>query len=329
MRPRTDSVVTRLGRLRLPARLGLLALCLASVTGCELEEVTIVDVQPVVVAEVYANLSEDGNEVRAYLHWTAGVDPTSLPGLGQSVVTVSRSDGFAATLLQNPLEDCLESFPDEEEDTGACFLAEEPDAALLGAGDTLHLDVSVPPDRLLVGATVVPAAFEISDLPGECRLDPDTLLPIRWTRSSGAWAYVNETSIRGLPAALAPEGIEAEEDPLYLLGLSIADNDTTIVFPSEFGVFNRFELDQDLAVRLQRGLPDGTVAEVTITAVDRNYINWARGGNFNPSGQVRVPSLSGDGTGVFGSTVHRGFAILSTDGSTPSGAPPCSTEPSP
>ncbi|NIR36178.1 MAG: hypothetical protein GWN02_08535, partial [Gemmatimonadetes bacterium] len=96
-----------------------------------------------------------------------------------------------------------------------------------------------------------------------------------------------------------------EDDPLYLLGLSVSVADTTITFPSEFGVFNRLDLDQDVAVRLQRGLPAGVSAEVTITAVDRNYVNWARGGSFNPSGQVRVPSLRGDGTGVFGSTVGR------------------------
>ena len=77
----------------------------------------------------------------------------------------------------------------------------------------------------------------------------------------------------------------------------------------------------DLAIRLQGGLPAGSTAELAITAVDRNYVNWARGGNFNPSGQVRIPSLSGDGTGVFGSTVGRGFDILVTD--RPSGLPAC------
>src|SRR5690606_38046307 len=114
-----------------------------------------------------------------------------------------------------------------------------------------------------------------------------TPFEIHWTSSEGAWAYVNETTITGLADALAPEGIEAD-DPLYLLGLSISGADTTIVFPSEFGVFDRFDLDQDLAVRLQRGLPDGTEAAVSIAAVERNYVNWARGGSFNPSGQVRV-----------------------------------------
>jgi hypothetical protein len=124
---------------------------------------------------------------------------------------------------------------------------------------------------------------------------------------------VNETSISGLPEALEPEGIVVEEDPLNLLGLSISDQDTTIVFPSEFGIFDRFDLNQDLASRLQDGLPPSTTAKVSITAVEGNYVNWARGGNFNPSGQVRVPSLRGDGTGVFAATVNRRFVVVSLD----------------
>ena len=103
------------------------------------------------------------------------------------------------------------------------------------------------------------------------------------------------------------------EDPLKLLGLSISDQDTTIVFPSEFGIFDRFDLNQDLATRLQDGLPPSTTAQVSITAVEGNFVNWARGGNFNPSGQVRVPSLRGDGTGVFAATVSRGFLVVSSE----------------
>ena len=47
-----------------------------------------------------------------------------------------------------------------------------------------------------------------------------------------------------------------------------------------------------------------------ISATDRNYVNWVRGGNFNPSGQVRVPTIRGDGTGVFASTVTRTFEVV-------------------
>ena len=93
------------------------------------------------------------------------------------------------------------------------------------------------------------------------------------------------------------------------------------MFPSEFGVFDRFDLEQDLALRLQRGLPAGTDAVVTIAAVERNYVNWVRGGSFNPSGQVRVASLRGDGTGVFGAAVVRRFSVVAESG--PGGSPDC------
>ena len=96
----------------------------------------------------------------------------------------------------------------------------------------------------LFGAARVPSSFQIEGMPTVCRLDPNTLLPISWSKSEGAWAYFNETSILGLPAALEPEGIVVEDDPLELLGLSISDQDTTIVFPSEFGIFDRFDLDR-------------------------------------------------------------------------------------
>jgi hypothetical protein len=45
------------------------------------------------------------------------------------------------------------------------------------------------------------------------------------------------------------------------------------------------------------------VAEMVVAAIDRNYLNGVRGGSFNPSGTVRVSSVSGDGVGVFGSIV--------------------------
>ena len=51
-----------------------------------------------------------------------------------------------------------------------------------------------------------------------------------------------------LTEALAPQGIAVEEDPLYLLGISVSEEDTTVVFPTEFGVFDRFDLDRDLAL---------------------------------------------------------------------------------
>ena len=117
------------------------------------------------------------------------------------------------------------------------------------------------------------------------------------------------------------------EDPLYLFGLAIAARDTTIVFPGEFGVFSRADLDFEVSTLLQKGLPAGVGATVSVGAVDRNWVNWARGGNFNPSGVVRVPSVRGDGTGVFGAGVIRTFGVLAGTGT--AGSTRCPPAPTP
>ena len=283
---------------------------LAVLAGCDLNEVTIIEIEDVVIAEIYVNLAEDPteNEIRAFLHHTLGA--AGVDELPNALIVVRRSDGLTLKLVENQLEACLDSLPTVG--SGACFLADPAQTPNLNPGDLLEVEVTLADGGTLYGAARAPSSFQIEGISTTCRLDPDTLLPILWSSSDGAWAYVNETSISGLPEALLGEGIEVEEDPLNLLGLSISDQDTTVVFPSEFGIFDRFDLNQDLASRLQHGLPPSTTAEVSITAVEGNFVNWARGGNFNPSGQVRVPSLRGDGVGVFGATVNRRFFVSSS-----------------
>lgn len=308
----------------------VLAAASAVTSACELEEITVVEVQDVVIAEVYANVAADAadNEIFALLHRTLGsrtaedVDAAEAELVAAAVTVRRTDDGLSVELSNAPITECVE---DEQEDIPqVCFLADSADAAELRPGDLLELDIGLADGGRLQSGSRVPGTFELAGIPERCFLPADTLMPLRWSRSEGAWAYVNETAISGLPDALESEDIVVEDDPLYLLGLSISDADTTITFPSEFGVFNRLDLDQDLAVRLQRGLPLGSSAEITITAVDRNYVNWARGGNFNPSGQVRVPSLRGDGSGVFGSTVSRRILVSTTEASAES-LPTCPT----
>ena len=284
----------------------------AMLVGCNIEEITIVKIEDVIIAEIYVNLNEDPteNEVRAYLHHTVGA-PEGVDELPSAQVVVRRSDGLTLNLAENVLEACIDTLPTTG--SGVCFLANPAQTPSLSPGDLLEVEVTFVGGGTLLGATRVPSAFQVDGMPTACRLNPNTLLPITWSKAEGAWAYLNETSILGLPDALKPEGIVVEDDPLELLGLSISDQDTTIVFPSEFGLFDRFDLDQNLSTRLQSGIPDSTTAEVSITAVEGNFVNWQRGGNFNPSGQVRVPSLRGDGTGVFGATVNRGFDVVSSD----------------
>ncbi|MFQ5536853.1 MAG: hypothetical protein ACE5GJ_05310 [Gemmatimonadota bacterium] len=286
----------------------------AAASACSLQEVVLVDPEDVVVAEAHVQVgtvAPGGNRVTVLLHRTLGPGGVSraVPG---ARVSVRRSDGLTLELAETDLHECAAITP--VNGTGSCFWAAPAAASRLAEGDTLELTVELPGGGGLFSRAVVPGAFAFVGLGdgARCRVPGDTPLELRWTSSGGAWAYINETLISGLTDALRPRGIEVDpaDDPLYLLGLSISAVDTTIVLPGEFGVFNRFELDQALARELQKGLPPGTDAEVTVAAADRNYVNWVRGGSFNPSGQVRIPSVQGDGTGVFGATVVRRLHVF-------------------
>ncbi len=287
---------------------------------------TIVEVEDVVVAEIVLQVNRAPgaqNRLTAFLHRTiGGVGPGyhEVPGAS---ITISRSDGFSVELARTTLDVCAATTPVDA--TGTCYAVAPSTADRFGPGDRLEARVVLQSGELIFGASQVPGDFSLQNVPdgGYCTLPAETPLEVRWSPSQNAWAYVNETLIEGLGAALALEGIEAD-DPLYLLGLSVSAADTSIVFPSEFGVFNRFELEQDLALRLQKGLPAGTTAQITITATDRNYVNWVRGGNFNPSGQVRLPSLRGDGTGVFSSVLVRTLSVQ-VDAEAAVDAPDCPT----
>ncbi|MEQ9400174.1 MAG: hypothetical protein RJQ04_13515 [Longimicrobiales bacterium] len=315
-----------MGRRRAAA--GVVALAVTAGSGaCQLEEITLVDPEDVVVAEVHVQIFQgDGGETRvtAFLHRTLGPGGESVPVPGAAVAV--RHGGSTMELAETGLERCVVTTP--VDGTGTCQWAAPFPGTGPVPGDTLTLRIDLPDGGIMESQSVVPGAFGMVAPGGldACGIPADTTLTLRWTRSEGAWAYINEASLRGIRDALAPRGItvDPDDDPLYLLGLSVAATDTTIVFPAEFGLFNRFELEQDLALSLQRGLPPGVRADVSIAAADRNYVNWVRGGSFNPSGQVRIPSIQGSGTGVFGSTVVRTIELV-TPMSDGAAVPACPT----
>jgi hypothetical protein len=185
--------------------------------------------------------------------------------------------------------------------------------------------------RVLTGSTTVPAAFTLVEPVAaattartECRLPARTAVELVWRPSAGATAYVAELSVGGL-AGLVDAYVP--EDPLRLLGLAVSEADTTMMLPAEFGLFDVPRVSVELLLALRDGFPEGDVSgDVVVAAVDRNFTNWARGGAFNPSGLTRTPSLHGDGTGVFGSLVRRGFRFTVVDSA---GAPGVSCDPAP
>lgn len=289
-------------------------MALASVVvglGCELEEVTLAEPEDIMVVEAYIMVGDGRDQVSAFLHWTLGTRPAR--DLLDRDVLIIREDGMTIPLIPDDPEECL--LPELVEVTeGVCFSAGPNAEGLFWPGSRVELEIQAEGVGTVRGATVIPDDFHLTRPSSDrCALPPDTTLNLVWTRSPGVWAYSAETEIRGLKAALGVDGIEVEADSVALLGLAVSDADTTIAFPKEFGVFDRFDLEQELALALQKGLPRGVTADVVIAGLDQNYANWVRGGNFNPSGPVRVSSLRGPGLGVFGSVFRRTLVVKGGD----------------
>lgn len=292
--------------------------------GCELQEIVVSTPEDLVVAEIYLQAGSFGSRGLAYLHRASNSGTAEVP---DATVTLIAPNGNRYAFSPFQLDGCfLGRIPTRLE--GSCYLLDPQGRSAVRPGLTFEVEVELADGGRLQGRTTVPSNFRVthprSDEGPVCILPPQTRLEVQWTPSDGAWAYIGETELFGLPELLAPAGIDVTEDPLVLLGLSISREDTTLVFPGEFGVFDRGDLDRDLLVSLQAGLPAGASASIVITAADRNYVNWVRGAGFNPSGQVRLPSLAGTGgTGVFGSQVIRRF-LLEVVEDPPEGSPLCS-----
>jgi hypothetical protein len=288
------------------ARLAVAAALAVTAAGCELTTVELTDVVDVVVAEVYLRPGAAAHQ--ALLHRT--IAGTGRPVRVDGASILVRGAG-GEVLAFEPSPDPRACVSDEFGDaTGeaSCYVA--PDAGFVVPGQAYDLDIALPDGRRLAGRTTVPAAFElVRPLADTCVLE-GTSLELAWTRSAGAWAYQADALFTGLAAGLAERGVTDPPDTLRLLGLAVGASDTTIVFPEEFGVFDRFQIDLDVLLALREGLPPGARADLVVAAADRNYVNWVRGGNFNPSGQVRVSSITGDGIGVFGALVGRGRTVV-------------------
>lgn len=312
------------GRAAGPGAVGAWGMCLTLLTGCQLTEISMVRPEGHLVGEAYVMVGDGDDQVTVFLHETLGTkDPAVLAS-----ATVKIRVGQALELFLEPQfpEICL--MPEAAEKVrGSCFAAGPEVDGLIQPGDRVEVEISLRDGRSLRGTTVLPGELKLLQPRNAplCALPPGRHLPMVWSRSAGAWAYSAESSIWGLRGALAGRGIEVEKDSVALQGLAVSEKDTVIVFPREFGVFSRAQLQRELALALQEGLPRGAAAVVTLAALDRNYVNWVRGGNFNPSGLVRVPSLRGDGTGVVASAVRRTLGVVGSEPRFIPGAllPPC------
>lgn len=283
--------------------------------GCTIADVTVPPSDDRLIVE--AVLRTDFAQQSVVLHRTVQ-DQASRKEPGAEVV-VTGPNGLRVVFAETE-ESCylVNAGYDEAEVKvdASCYVSAPALGRWVVPGQTYDLTVSTTRGEVARGRTTVPGTFSVrgirtttrADLrEPSCGLAPQTLLPLSWTPSPGAWGYLAPLTIFGLSNTLPPE--YGAPDPMELLGLAVSATDTTIVLPAEFGVFDRFDYNQDLLRVLQPGLPEGTVARIVIAAADRNYINGVRGGNFNPSGQVRISSVLGDGVGVFGSLTALRFAI--------------------
>jgi len=290
----------------------VLLLCVAA---CELTEVTLADPADLVIAEIV--LRADAPIQLAFLHRTLG-NAASLEETGARIV-VTDERGEEMLFSEVSPEVCLEDASAGTK-VGTCYSTHDPPFPIRRGG-TYAIRIDLAGGGTLTGRTRVPGDFSIrTPVASMCRLEADRTIEIRWTRSEGSWVYVSEAKIAGLRAALSKRGVMLQDEPARFLGLAISAQDTTLVFPSELGLFDRADPDlADALIAIRGGLPADVAAEFVVAAADRNYVNWVRGGQFNPSGIVQIPSLVGEGTGVFGSIAVERRMMLTTE----SALPPC------
>jgi hypothetical protein len=294
----------------------LLVLLLA-LPACELREVTVADARDVIVAEVI--LCAGAQLQTAYLHRTN--TGTSVRVLDAVIHVTEVESGSVMRFEAGADSLCIElrgSVPGPG--VGTCYVARG-GTSMVRPGARYTLSIELEDGRAFSGATTVPGAFELVQPREACRLAPAETLDLVWTQSDGAWVYLVETRLERLLEALRAAGVAVpqRQGAVELLGLSIGASDTTMAFPTEIGLFSRADPDlHPILLAIRDGLPPDVTASIAVAAADRNYVNWIRGGSFNPSGTVRVPSLSGaGGTGVFGSLVVRRTALHTTPGFQP------------
>jgi hypothetical protein len=292
--------------------------------GCTIADVTVPPSEDRLVVE--AVLRTDFARQSILLHRPVR-DQASGEEPGAEVV-VTGPNGLRVVFQESP-EACFRTEPSPDFAVrGTCYFSPAEAGRWVVPSATYDLLVRTTRGEEARARTSVPGAFHVKGIPTSaqtdrsdpaCSLPPNTPLPVSWSASAGAWGYLSPLTIYGLSGTLPPS--YNAPDPMELLGVSVSAADTTLVLPGEFGVFERFDYNQDLMRALQTGLPDGTAARVVIAAADRNYVNGIRGGNFNPSGQVRISSIVGDAVGVFASLVPLAFAV--DVGTSPGSLPRC------
>lgn len=291
--------------------LGAAAALAAVLPACELTEVAAPASEDVLVVEAVMRAGATSQFV--ILHRT--VEGRVVRGEPGASVEVTDRAGQSIRYSEAPIERCIlgpaESWGIEGlELRASCYVTDPADGFVVEPGMTYQLQVVTTKGERASGQTTVPAAFAFTSpnlpiAPGQyevwCRL-PSVPFTLAWERSEGAWAYVVTMHLFDWADELRAQGVEVPE-PVELTSVSVSAADTTLLFPTNIGLFQRGELDRRIFEALGQGVPADARVALVVLAADRNYTNSIRGGRFNPSGNVRLSSIVGDGVGVFGSVI--------------------------
>lgn len=279
---------------------------LVALGACDLDEVTIPSGDDTLIVE--AVLRSGAPVQRVLLHRT--IDGPVVRGEPGAEVIVVSASGDTLAFAERSQSDCIASDTPPHDTEASCYLAENVPASWIEPGVEYELHVHTTRGEHAFGRTQVPDDFAMVGLPTHgpggggyhCTLPPQQSVDLFWTASPTASAYLSELQASGLRDALADAGIPDIPEPLTLTGVSVSSTDTTINLPSAYGVEERWELDQDLLRAVKDGFPEGVRLAVVVAAGDKNLTDSYRE-EVGLTGLVRGPSVTGDGTGVFGSMV--------------------------
>ncbi|MDE2754343.1 MAG: hypothetical protein OXI83_17360 [Gemmatimonadota bacterium] len=305
---------------RFAGTVGVPLAALLACVGCDLANVeVVVPVPDVMVVEATAVLTVDPTHpAPGHAHILAIA--TRYPDRGHphpvhgASIRVTGESGQSMQLSEemDPVPNCV-----DRDFFGACYRGSSP-LSPFDPGEMLSLEVVLPDGGVLYGTSRMPGTFSASDLAledGRCRLSPDTNYRFKWAPVEGAAAYLAELGVGGV-------GEMEVDDRVSWTTVLIGNDLSEVAFPR--GLLAVLEVtDPDLAGELRTGLPEGAVADIALGAVDLNWTNWIREGRINLSGDVRVPSVFGDGTGWFGTAVRWRLSVESREANGDNGPPLC------
>ena len=303
----------------------------ALLAGCELDEVTAPPAEDILVIEAVLRAGRPLQYV--LLH--RSIDGAMVPGETGARVEVTGEDGRVIRFTEAPLQACSLIGADDErlgaiELEAVCYVSTPVDAFFVQPGGSYELFVETVAGEVARGRTTLPGSFGFivpavrlrpRTLTADCTF-PESIFQMVWRKAEGAWSYLLMLELRDWSRLVPAEDLGP--DPLQLLSVSVSANDTTIVFPTNIGLFQRGELDQRVFAIFENGIPAGVRTRMVVMAAERNYTNAIRGGRFNPSGPVRVSSVVGDAVGVFGGVVP---IVLRSEDIPGLPTPPCGMPP--